>query len=203
MAIAVQRIPAFEELYAAIEALPEGVTGEILEDGRIETMGRPGRSHLRAGKRLTRMLGPIEDDEERDGWVIEVEREVRLLGSRLVVPDLVGFRIVGGDDAFLDENPVARCPDWICEMLSATTERKDRVDKLPLYARAGVPYVWLVDPDACFVEVYQERDGMPVQVAVAKGVDAVRLPPFPEVELDLRRLWGPRRKLLEVVPGKK
>lgn len=193
MASAAQRVPTFEELYAAIEALPEGITGEILEDGRIDTMGRPGRSHLRAGKRLTRMLGPIEDDDERDGWVIEVEREVRLLGTRLVVPDLVGVRIVAGDDAFLDDNPVVRCPDWVCEMLSASTEHKDRMEKLPLYSRARVPYVWLLDPDACIVEVYQERDGMPVQVVVARGMDVVRLPPFLEIELDLGHLWGPRR----------
>jgi Uma2 family endonuclease len=193
MAIAAQRIPTFEELYAAIAALPEGISGEILEDGRIDTMGRPGRAHLRAGKRLTRLLGPIEDDDERDGWVIEIEREVRLLGSRLAVPDLVGFRVVDGDDAFLDANPVTRRPDWACEMLSASTERRDRTDKLPLYARAGVPHVWLVDPDACFVEVYQEREGVPVQVAVGRGVEVVRLPPFVDIELDLGRLWGPRR----------
>ena len=40
--VASQRIPTFEELYLAIEALPEGVTGEVLEPGMIHTMGRPG-----------------------------------------------------------------------------------------------------------------------------------------------------------------
>lgn len=156
-------------------------------------MGRPGRAHTRAGIRLVRALAAIEDDEEREGWVFAVEREVRLLVERLLVPDLTGWRVRDGDDAFLDENPVSRRPDWVCEILSASTERKDRTEKLPLYARAGVPWIWLVDPDARFVEVYETRDGAPAQVRVARADAVVTLPPFEELELPLAGLWLPRR----------
>ena len=37
-------------------------------------------------------------------------------------------------------------PNWICEVLSPSTEAADRADKLPIYARAGVEHAWLVDP---------------------------------------------------------
>lgn len=186
-----ERIPTFEELYAAIAALPEGVTGEILADGRIDAMGRPGRAHTRAAKRLVRLLGPIEDDEERDGWVFAPETEVRL-GGKLVVPDLAGWRIAGGDDAFLDANPVARRPDWACEILSSSTEARDRHVKLPLYAHAGIPHVWLIDTDRRLVEVYEARGGDPVRIVTAEGAEIAHLPPFPGLDLPLAGLWGPK-----------
>ena len=193
MGRAAERLRTFDELYAVIAELPEGVTGEILHDGELETMSRPGRGHTRAGFRLAKLLGPIEDEDERDGWVFAPEREIRLLTKRLVVPDLSGFIVAGGDDAFLDENPILRRPDWACEILSQSTERKDRIDKLPLYARADVPHVWLIDAEARFIEVYASKDGLPVQVAVARESEVAQLPPFVGLELPLGRLWGRRR----------
>ena len=38
----------FEVQYAAIVRLPEGMTGEILEDDVVRVMSRPGKSHRRA-----------------------------------------------------------------------------------------------------------------------------------------------------------
>ena len=39
-------------------------------------------------------------------------------------------------------------PDWACEVLSPSTAPTDRAEKMPVYAREGVAYVWLVDPVA-------------------------------------------------------
>lgn len=191
MARPAERIPTFEELYLAVRALPEGLTGEILEDGRIEAMGRPGRAHTRAAKRLLRALGAVEDeDDERDGWVFAAETELRLLGNRLVVPDLSGWIVRDGESAFLDENPVVVRPDWACEILSPSTERKDRAVKLPIYARAEMPQIWLVDPERRRVEVYEPREGVAARTLVAEGSAIAALPPFPELELPLASLWG-------------
>jgi Uma2 family endonuclease len=187
MAVGAQRIPTFDELYEAILALPEGVTGEILSDGVIETMGRPGRAHRTAASILAGRLGGI-GGRQCPGWVIESEVELRFAGDRLAVPDLVGWRLADGDDSFLDDNPVIRVPDWTCEILSASTERKDRSQKLPLYARASVGHIWVVDPDTRFLEVYASRDGLPVQFRVAREHECVVLPPF-DLQLDLGELW--------------
>ena len=36
-------------------------------------------------------------------------------------------------------------PDWVCEVLSPSTQSLDRTVKLPLFAEHGVPHVWLVE----------------------------------------------------------
>lgn len=191
-AVRSQRPPSFDELYQAILALPEGITGEIVEDGGIEAMSRPGRLHAAVHKRVLKALGPV-DDERTGGWVIELEREVRLLGSRLLVPDLSGWRVTEEGTGFLDLNPIVQVPDWACEILSDTTHRKDRLKKLPLYAEAGVGHIWIVDPDRHSIEVYVPRGGVPAMITTAADADVVRLPPF-DLELDLATLWLPRPK---------
>jgi Uma2 family endonuclease len=181
------RVPAFEELYRAVVALPEGVTGEILEPGVIRTMGRPGRAHRRVVKRLAGELDRFDRDRGGTGWWIEVEAEVRLPNDRLVVPDLAGWRAAEEEAAFLEENPIRRVPDWCCELLSPTTERDDRKVKLPLYADLGVSWTWLVEPEARFIEVHEARGGQPVLIVRAEAGSLVDLPPFGPFEL--HRLW--------------
>lgn len=192
MAAATQRRANFDELYAAIQALPEGITGEILMDGRIETMGRPGRPHSRFSARLLRRLTDLEDDP-RSGWVFEWEREVRFPRDRLLVPDLAGWRVADGETSFLDENPIGRVPDWACEVLSDSTHAKDRNEKLPMYLRAGVGHVWLADPEERRVEVYAASDDEPARIALATGDCVVSLPPFEAYPVDLATLWLPRK----------
>ncbi|HEY5241386.1 MAG TPA: hypothetical protein VIJ22_07970 [Polyangiaceae bacterium] len=42
---AAKRVFTFDEIYAQIARLPEGVTGEILAPGVLSTMSRPGLAH--------------------------------------------------------------------------------------------------------------------------------------------------------------
>jgi Uma2 family endonuclease len=85
---------------------------------------------------------------------------------------------------------ISQAPDWICEVASASTERFDRVEKLPVYARAGVGHVWLVNPLTRTVEVLR-RAGANWTLTGAHGGDGlVRMEPFDAVEWELNRLWG-------------
>ena len=80
-------------------------------------------------------------------------------------------------------------PDWICEVLSPSTERIDRGRKLRIYADAGVARAWLVNPAERTLEVLRLRDGAWTIVAVCTGTDVVRIEPFEAVEMALGRLW--------------
>jgi Uma2 family endonuclease len=180
-------LPAFDELYARIQALPEGTVGEILEPGVLRTMSRPGKAHRQVAKRCERSLDQFDKNVGGAGWWIESEAEIRLPGGRLAVPDLSAWRVDRVPE-LPDENPVAILPDWCCEVLSPIRARDDRAVKLPLYARSGVPWVWLIDPVIRLIEVFETAGGRPVLVETAQEEDRRALPPF-DGELAIGSWW--------------
>jgi Uma2 family endonuclease len=188
MADPARRTPTFEELYAEILALPEGLTGEILEEGVVRTRSRPGKRHRRAAGACLDALSGANANLRGTGWWIEVETEIRFPG-RLAVPDLAGWRVERVPD-LPDENPLTVLPDWCCEILSPRTARDDKRLKLPLYAQSKVPWSWLVDPGLRLVEVYQTVNGLPTLVTTAQEDEQRLLPPF-ELEVSLAGWWLP------------
>jgi Uma2 family endonuclease len=81
-------------------------------------------------------------------------------------------------------------PDWICEVLSPSTETEDREEKMPIYARDGVRWAWLIDPIARQLEVYvlgEDRRWGPM--TLFEGDAQVRVVPFDALGLSLSDLW--------------
>jgi Uma2 family endonuclease len=192
------RTATFEELYRAVQALPQGLTGEILEPGIIRTMGRPGGPHRIGARAIWRSLADDDRWEGGRGWWFEQEAEVRLLRERLVVPDLSGWRLDGGvaaPPAFAFVNPIVRLPDWCCEILSRSTEKVDREIKLPLYAEAGIAWIWIVDPEARKAEIFRTAEQRIELVETVEGDVKREIPPFAST-VDTCRWWvtppGPR-----------
>jgi Uma2 family endonuclease len=81
-------------------------------------------------------------------------------------------------------------PDWICELLSPSTERIDRAKKLRIYSNAGVRYAWLVHPLRQSLEIFARREDGWALVGVHYGTEKVRAVPFDAIELDLAVLWA-------------
>ncbi len=80
-------------------------------------------------------------------------------------------------------------PDWVCEVLSPSTERLDRDKKLRVYAAAGVGHVWLVDPLARSLEVLRRAGAAWTHVATHVGRDVACEEPFEALDLHLALLW--------------
>jgi Uma2 family endonuclease len=179
----------FADLYAEIARLPEGMTGEILEEDVVRVMARPDKRHRRAAGACLAALSGVNANLRGSGWWIEVETEIRFSPDRLAVPDLAGWRVERVAD-LPDENPLTVLPDWCCEILSPRTARDDKRLKLPLFARTGVPWSWLVDPVLRLIEVYQTVNGLPALVTTAQDDERRVLPPF-ELELSLDGWWLP------------
>lgn len=178
--------------YADIEALPAHVVGEIL-DGELVVSPRPGPAHARASSTLGVLIGGAFDlgIGGPGGWWIVDEPELSLgVDPRFdpVVPDIAGWRRES-----LPRLPVTpqfnSVPDWVCEVASPSTVRHDRVLKLPFYARAGVGYVWIVDPIAETLEVFRLVGGVWQLAGSFGGDEVVRAEPFAEVELPLGKVW--------------
>jgi Uma2 family endonuclease len=69
----------------------------------------------------------------------------------VVAPDIGFYRRAGPPERGFCPKP----PDLAVEVVSPTDERADMRQKQELYARAGVPLVWWVDPEARTVTVHQ------------------------------------------------
>jgi Uma2 family endonuclease len=182
------RAPKRPATYADLCALPEHQVGEIV-DGELVASPRPAPRHSRVESRLTADLdGPFDKGRGGPGgWVILAEPELHL-GADVLVPDLAGWRRHRLSD-FPAEPYFTLPPDWACEVLSPSTARLDRVQKVPIYAREKVAHVWLVDPQAQTLEVLA-LDGPTYRlIGSHAGDEKVRAPPFDAIELELAPLW--------------
>jgi Uma2 family endonuclease len=181
--------------YADIEALPPHVVGEIL-NGELVVSPRPAVPHATAASNLGVLLGMRFGLGEGGpgGWRFLDEPELSLgVDARFdpVVPNIAGWRIEVMPER-LETSQVHSVPQWICEVLSPSTQLRDRTLKLPFYARAGVGHVWFVDPIAEILEVFELEGGRWVVMGSFGGGDVVRAAPFGEVPLELAWLWGRR-----------
>ena len=80
-------------------------------------------------------------------------------------------------------------PDWVCEVVSPSTGRNDRVLKMPIYAREQVGHLWLVDPKMRTLEVYRLEGQRWVVINTHGGSGMIRAEPFEALEIDLGRWW--------------
>lgn len=180
---------AFDEIYARYLALPEGTKAEIVAGGtEIRVLPRPKPRHVRSASQLgADLVGSFgfNSHDGPGGWVILIEPELRL-GDEIRAPDLAGWRVERYAE---DDGPFVVAPDWICEVLSPSTARYDRSEKMPLYARHGVSHVWLLDPAEKTLEVYRREGELWLLLGTHAGDVEVRPAPFDAVALDLARLW--------------
>lgn len=176
--------------YADLAALPDNVIGEII-DGELYALPRPRPRHTRVAGKMHTILDDAFDEGRGGpgGWWLMYETEVRF-GRHVMVPDLSGWRRSRVPE-LPDKVPLPIIPDWVCEILSPSTERIDREKKLPVYARFGVDHVWLVDPLVRTLEVFERTQRRWILASVHSGDARVRVPPFEAIALDLSRWWMP------------
>jgi Uma2 family endonuclease len=84
---------------------------------------------------------------------------------------------------------VRGAPDLVIEILSPTTEARDRGIKLKAYARYGVGEYWIVDPTTQVVEVYRlAAEGFRLAATYARGA-AVETPLLPGFLLPVQSVF--------------
>jgi Uma2 family endonuclease len=167
---------------------PDTVVAEIIH-GALITSPRPASPHARAASVLGIVLGGpfFLGQGGPGGWQILDEPELQL-GEHILVPDLAAWR----SERMPQMPKVPRfelAPDWICEVLSPSTQAIDRADKLPIYASHDVRYAWLVEPMAQTLEVYRLEGQRWVLLGTHRGAVTSRAEPFDAVEVDLSALW--------------
>jgi Uma2 family endonuclease len=174
-----------------LEALPDNVVGELIR-GVLHVMPRPRVPHGRAQGRIYSRVDGSYDSNDNDGpggWWIMVEPgiEIAALDVGEMVPDVAGWQ-----RERVPELPLAMkvAPDWVCEVLSPSTRRHDLLTKRPLYAEAGVTWMWIVDLDARTLTASRNHEGKWLELGVWSDSDHIRAEPFDQVELRGEELWG-------------
>ena len=131
---------------AEIGVLKEDDRVELIE-GDIFEMSPIGKRHagcvLKISTQLSRRLG--------DSALVNVQNPVRLNDFSEPQPDVAVLKPRA--DFYAEAHPTPDDVLVVVEVADATV-RFDRGVKVPLYARAGVPEVWLVDLERDEVEVY-------------------------------------------------
>lgn len=182
--------PAIQQAnYDDLLDLPETLVGEIIY-GQLYTHPRPAPRHARAYSALGgKLINPFDwGNDGPGGWWILDEPELHL-NNHILVPDIAGWRRERmpslPDTAWFEI-----APDWVCEILSPSTARIDRIEKMPIYAEQGVEYIWLVDPDLRTLEAYRNQDGQWLRIAALENDNPVSVPPFDAITFDLSLLWA-------------
>jgi Uma2 family endonuclease len=172
--------------YADLCEVPDHFVAEMF-DGELYASPRPALPHAHAASVLGNKLGGPFHHSGSGGWVILDEPELHS-GNDVLVPDLAGWRRTRLPrvpmDAFL-----TLAPDWICEVVSASTETLDRGKKLRIYARERIAHAWLVDPLRQTLEVLMLESGSWTELDTHEGRVSVRVPPFDAIALELGALW--------------
>jgi Uma2 family endonuclease len=107
----------------------------------------------------------------------------------VVQPDVLIVR----DPHRIDARGIRGAPDWIAEVLSPSSARHDQMRKIPVYERAGVPEVWLIEPIARALTIYRLEAGhygRPTLLEL-KGQTPLTAVPGATIDWDqvLARIW--------------
>ena len=162
-------------------------------DGEVVEKASPTMRHTVAQGYITGALhgfmGHGQGEGHPGGWWLGPEPTIELARGEVYQPDIGGWRIERLP-VLSDEWPIRTTPDWVCEVLSPTTARRDIGHKQRAYHRARVSHYWVADPLHHAITVYKWReDGYVLALAAGAG-DMVRAEPFLEAELDISRIFG-------------
>ena len=163
----------------------DGQRYEII-DGDLLASASPNRAHQESSRRVNLLLHDASDNG-RHGLVYFAPVDVRLSAHDIVEPDLLfvrSERLHLYTDVGIIEGP----PDIVVEILSPTSHTRDLVRKAKLYAWAGVPEYWQVDPIARMLTVLALVDGHYQTVPAEDGIQRSLV--LPNLRIDVAALFA-------------
>jgi Uma2 family endonuclease len=172
------------EYYRMAEA---GILGEDdrveLIEGEIIDMPPIGTDHTSSVKRLLRAF----DRSVGDRAIVSVQDPVRLDDYSEPEPDLALLRY--RDDFYHEAHPGPGDVLLLVEVAHSSL-RYDLEIKLPLYARHGIPEVWIVDLEHRRLEIHRQQEGDGYREKLCPDRDEPVAPAaLPECGVDLRGLF--------------
>jgi Uma2 family endonuclease len=171
--------------YDDYAALPnDGKRYEIL-DGILYVTAAPSRNHQRVVLTLAMSL-ETHVRARNLGEVNIAPFDVILSDPNVVEPDII-FVATNRMSSFSNRG-FEGAPTLVVEVLSPSTARVDQNTKLQIYARHGVPFYWIVDPEARVIDTYVLAESA-YRTPQRFAGSLVDLPPFSGLRLDPAVIW--------------
>jgi Uma2 family endonuclease len=156
----------------------ELIRGEILDMSPI------GKRHAACINRLNALLAALPQDL----IIVSIQNPIQLYEDTEVQPDVALLRF--RDDFYEQELPRPSDMLLIVEV-SDTTLAYDRRIKLPLYAQAGIPEVWLVNIQQGVIELHaQPKDGVYSRIRRVRHGQKLAVPGFDKAYLNVDDVLG-------------
>jgi Uma2 family endonuclease len=178
----------YQHLRHLRDRLDERYRCEII-NGELFVSPSPGLAHQRVAASLFLLLGNYVQ-ARRLGEMLFAPLDVIFSDVDVVVPDLL--YLTNEQLARTPDRGVEEAPTLVVEILSPSTQRRDRTKKMALYEEMGVPHYWLVHPTARWIEAYEQQAERFVLTARETGAAEFRPALFPGLVVPLGELWLPQ-----------
>lgn len=120
------------------------------------------------------------------GKVFNAPTDVELTTHDIVQPDLIV--ILKANERIIKPKRIRGIPDCCIEIVSESNPAYDRILKLEMYQRAGVPEYWLVDPDEETIEIHSMQDQRGYSRRVVRE-GSLSLNVMPDVQVEIDKIW--------------
>lgn len=139
---ALQRPLTYDDLYD----MPDDGNRRELIGGELIVNPSPRRAHQIVSAFLTWFLWEELHIPEK-ALVVSHPVDLYIGPNDVVQPDLVAIE-ASRQEINRPEGMIVEPPDIVIEIISPSSQRTDRVGKMALNARFGVPEYWIIDPEA-------------------------------------------------------
>jgi Uma2 family endonuclease len=160
--------------------LPEGEPVELIK-GRLVESPSPNVLHQTIIGVLFDIL--LHCSRKTGSKVLLSPMDVILSDDTILQPDLL---YIAKQRRHIIKQRVEGAPDLVVEIISGTS-RRDRIEKLDLYAKYSVVEYWIVDAEAQVIEFLLNENGKYVVRSAVE--DVYQSPRLPEVSIQIADFW--------------
>lgn len=167
---------------------PPGVRLELVH-GEIVVSPSPAYGHSYTEKQLIIILGQhiyANDLGQIVGDVDTIFDDLNVRRPDIIFTAKARLHLLAGS-----RHGIHYAPDLCVEILSPGSASIDQTDKFKLYADNGVAFYWLVDPVNHTFNAFKLVSGHYERILAAFKDDVVSPEPFPELKINLSRIWLP------------
>jgi Uma2 family endonuclease len=176
-----------EQVYTSADyaLLPESAPFQLL-NGKLIFIAAPKINHQRISRRLTRFIDRFVN-ENKLGEIFYAPTDVKFDDKNVVQPDLLFVSIARKE--IINEINIQGVPEFIVEILSDSTAKKDYEDKMKLYGQYDVIEYWIVKPKEQSVAIYHNHE-QTMQLHTEAGMaDTIKSVAIEGFELEVARIF--------------